>query len=685
MPTMTSSEPSYTGTRECKCSRSAGRISAAGVSTSRQTMSGRGTMTDRTRVSSSSNTLWIISRSSRSTTPSLAPTSTSVLSSSSLSITCSTRSRPISPTVSAVSPARAARTGVRSTPSHATGRPAKARNRSGYLTASVMGRTSPKVVSTKISTIISTNTPQLGPKRLSAIVAAIAAAPMLITVMPISSVTSSSCGRSMSGFGAPSASSLSATCLRRARPREKYAASAPVRIAEQAMSTPSAKNRRPRCSGTGAPRHEVLEPGADGDRAPAGVQVADPVAGGRHLAHGAEPRARLGREPRSQPLEGPGRAGEQELVVLAAAGGPGERVPIERLRDRVHRGAHREPCELHARADGALFAQVSEVGGQAVGEIDHRRDPSGGREPLSLPGSWPGPQVRGGHVRPGRIGHVRGSGNGLQERKSGRRAAHRARDGDDVSHVRRGPHDRLSHRVAEQRDVDDPASRRCGGVPADHSHVVLPSEGLDARVEGLTLVDTDPLRTGKRDQRPSRPAAHRRDVRHVHSERLPADVLRRGPAPAEVHVLDEQVGRRQEHPAGVGLEDRAIVADAHPYSRRLPDRPPDDLDQAPLGRRRGAHPEPQRAHFKNASRVVPRCERRKTVTTREREGMPVPEVLMRSPPAGGARRARPAWLEASPEAPRRSPGRRPCPPSRAGSSESTGSRSVRQDRGSRPR
>src|SRR2546427_9383868 len=38
---------------------------------------------------------------------------------------------------------------------------------------------------------------------------------------------------------------------------------------EQAMSTPSAKNRRPRCSGTGAPRHEVLEPGADSDRAPA--------------------------------------------------------------------------------------------------------------------------------------------------------------------------------------------------------------------------------------------------------------------------------------------------------------------------------------------------------------------------------------------------------------------------------
>src|SRR4029453_3635049 len=402
-------------------------------------MSGRGTMTDRTKVSSSSNTLWIISRSARSTTPSLAPTSTSVRSSSSVRVACSARLRPRSPTVNAVSPARAARTGASTTPSHATGQPAKARNRSGYLTASVMGNTSPKVVSTKISTIISTNTPQLGTKRLSAMVAAIAAAPMLITVMPTSSVTSSSCGRSMRGFGAPLVSSVSSvlavTCLRRARPSEKYAASAPGRIAGEARSTARAKNRGPRCSGTGAPRHEVLEPRADGHRAPTGVQIANPVAGGRHLADGREPRARGGREARGQPLEGPRLTGEQELVVLAAAGGPGERVPIERLRDRVHRGAHREPRELDARAGGALLAQMPEVGRQAVGEIDHRRDPARRGEPLPFPGSWPGPQVRGDHVGPGRVGHAGRSGRGFQERESACRATHRARDGDDVSHL----------------------------------------------------------------------------------------------------------------------------------------------------------------------------------------------------------------------------------------------------------
>src|SRR2546426_64616 len=439
MPTMTSSEPSYTGTRECKCSRSAGRISAAGVSTSRQTMSGRGTMTDRTRVSSSSNTLWIISRSSRSTTPSLAPTSTSVLSSSSLSITCSTRSRPMSPTVSAVSPARAARTGVRSTPSHATGRPAKARNRSGYLTASVIGRTSPKVVRTKINTTISTNTPQLGPKRPSAIAAAITAAPMMMT------------GR----------------------------------------------------------------PGRGGA---AGVGVPDPVGGGRHLAHGAEPRPGGTREALGQALDRLGRAGEEQLVILAATGGPGQRLAIERPRDRVHRGVHGEPSELHTRTEPALLAQVAEVGRETVGEIDHRRDPAGRGEPLSLPGPWPGPQVRGRHV--GRCGgsHAARRRGRLEERKSGRGAPERPRDGDHVPGARRGPGERCPGRLAEQRHVDDPAPGRCCGVPADDRHVVLRRERLDAPVEGLGLVETNGLRTGERDQRPPGPAAHRSDIGEVHRE-----------------------------------------------------------------------------------------------------------------------------------------------------------------------
>ena len=156
---MTSMEPSYTGTRECRFSRSAGRIWSLGVSRSRQNMSVRGTMTERTSVSSSSKTLWIISRSSRSTTPSLAPTSTSVRNSSSVSSGWAWCSLPMRCTVSVVRAPRVERTGLRMTLSQATGPRASVRNCSGYLTAKVMGRTSPKVVRIRIMPMISTRRP----------------------------------------------------------------------------------------------------------------------------------------------------------------------------------------------------------------------------------------------------------------------------------------------------------------------------------------------------------------------------------------------------------------------------------------------------------------------------------------------------------------------------------------------
>src|SRR5206468_1981915 len=189
--------------------------------------------------------------------------------------------------------------------SQATGGPAMARNRSGYLTARVIGKTSPKVVRTNTSTMISTKRPTVGPKMLSAIVAASAAAPMLITVMPTSKVTSSSCGRSMSVLGSPTGSSwsLGATCLSRARPSEKYAASAPVRIAEQRISMHSAKNFRPKPSGTGAPRHEVLEPRTDRHGAPIGVEILDALGVPRHPAHRGERGPDRAREPVGQAIE----------------------------------------------------------------------------------------------------------------------------------------------------------------------------------------------------------------------------------------------------------------------------------------------------------------------------------------------------------------------------------------------
>src|SRR6185295_6042981 len=127
----------------------------------------------------------------------------------------------------------------------------------------------------------------------------------------------------MSAFGAPpstSPSSLAATCRSLARPSEKYAASAPVRIAEQTISTNSRMSFQPVPSGTGAPRHEMLESRPYRHVTSAGIEVVDPFGGSRHVADRSQRCSRRPREAAGQPLEGIGRACEQELVVLAAAG-----------------------------------------------------------------------------------------------------------------------------------------------------------------------------------------------------------------------------------------------------------------------------------------------------------------------------------------------------------------------------
>src|SRR5574341_412304 len=427
MPMIASIEPSYTGTRECRCSRNAGRTSPAGVSTSRQNMSVRGTITERTSVSSSSKTLWIISRSSRSTTPSLAPTSTSVRTSSSESSGPGPRSLPMRRTVSAVSAPSNERTGVRSAPSQPTGRRTRARNRSGYLTASVIGRTSPKVVRTKIVPRICTGKAKRWPKMLSATSAAIAAAAMLITVIPTSSVTRRSWGRSIRGWGAPASAPFAATRRSRARPSEKYAASAPVRRAETTTSAPRTASFSQRPSVTRAPRDEVLESGPDGDRAAGGIGVADTVAGRDHLADRGESRTGRCHQAVREAREGPGLAGEQELVVLAAAGGPGERVAAEGGGDGARRRVQRYPVERHVGACATLLGDVAEVGGEAVGEVDHRRHTSGGREPAALGDTRPRSQVGHGRLREHVGCEAPGSGAELEERQAGRRAPERSR------------------------------------------------------------------------------------------------------------------------------------------------------------------------------------------------------------------------------------------------------------------
>src|SRR6266851_3483953 len=495
---------SNAGTRECSCSRSSGRISWGGVATSRQNMSGRGTITSRTRVSSSSNTLWIISRSVRSTTPSRAPTSTSARSSSSETSgwpTC--RSDPTRRRVTAVNALSPTRIGFSRTESHATGRFTQAANRSGCSTARVMGSTSPNTVSRNTMPPIAMARP-FPPKTCAAMAAARAEAPMFTTVMPTRRVTSSSWGCASSGASGPGVlPCCSASSFSRVRPSEKYAASAPESSAE-------ARSRTPRRISSGRTRlsMEMLEAAAHRHRR-AGCVHEDGLARGPldPSDHGERGAGGLG-EARAEVVGFGGVARQQELVVLPAAHRPLPRVGPERAGRLPRRRPDRDALEPHAGAHPALPADVPEIRGEAVGAIHHGVDAGRLTQPAPLRDARAGPEV-------------------------------------------------------DPRDLAEP-------------------RGGQARVTGAVEPDLERV-----------DAAHGRDVGEVDRERLPADIGGGGGGPAEVDVLDQQIGGGEQLVAGWHREDRGVVADADLHPGRGGARggaPPDATDQLALAQPAQAHP-----------------------------------------------------------------------------------------------
>ena len=225
--------------------------------------------------------------------------------------------------------------------------------------------------------------------------AASAAAPMFTTVIPTSRVTSSSCGlleeRLRAGL---SSSLLSASSLQpRAAEREVRGLGAGQQGGaeqerargrraqqEEAHRGESRSARSPARIGDGGSRRAPTQrtPGAR-------LDLADH---GQRRARGLGEAARRGSSGRR-------RAGEQELVVLAAAGGPIREIAAERPRGRADRGDSGSRSSRDARAHAALAADVREVGGEAVGE---RRSSRGraGCAPSKRPsrGARARPQVR---------------------------------------------------------------------------------------------------------------------------------------------------------------------------------------------------------------------------------------------------------------------------------------------------
>src|SRR6266436_7847844 len=146
---------------------------------------------------------------------------------------------------------------------------------------------------------------------------------------------------------------------------------------------------------------------------------------------------------------------------------------------------------------------------------------------------------------------------------------------------------------------DLPAPGRGGGVAANDRDVVGPGELEQSGPERLRFLDGHALGAGERDQGPARAAAHRRDVREVHRERLPPHIGGRRVAAAEVDVLDEEIRCREHETPGARLQDGTVVADPDADSSPSRAGAADDLDQLAFGGARAHGREVARKFFRS--------------------------------------------------------------------------------------
>ncbi len=162
---------------------------------------------------------------------------------------------------------------------------------------------------------------------------------------------------------------------------------------------------------------------------------------------------------------------------------------------------------------------------------------------------------------------VRGLGQaGPEQGQAGRGMAEHARHGHHVPGPGPGPGDRgpalqvpqCGHRQHDQGRAREIAAGHAGADPGAlvgqaSRHVLGPGHG---QIRG----------SREADQEGGGHRAHRRDVREVLRRGLAADLARGRPVPAEMPVLDQQIGAGDHAPVG-GPEHRRVVADADQRAR----------------------------------------------------------------------------------------------------------------------
>ncbi len=133
---------------------------------------------------------------------------------------------------------------------------------------------------------------------------------------------------------------------------------------------------------------------------------------------------------------------------------------------------------------------------------------------------------------------------------------------------------------AEDRHAE--RERPARGVAADQVHVEAPGQGVEALGE-LGEPGLVGRRQRDRQRRPARRGARRRHVGKIHRQRLVPEQARVGAA-LEVAALQQHVGRHRQRGAGLGHEQRGVVAHAEQRVARGPREVA--LDDLELGRHR---------------------------------------------------------------------------------------------------
>jgi DNA-binding Lrp family transcriptional regulator len=265
------------------------------------------------------------------------------------------------------------------------------------------------------------------------------------------------------------------------------------------------------------------------------------------------------------------RHGRRECVVITTARDPRQRIDpdVEAGLDQLGRQGQVVARQLDT--DTAGGRDVTQVGDEAVGDVDHRCR-AGFRQPQRSRVGDQGPTVR--------VGQGCAIVSRREEREAGRGVAEPAGYDDDIARLGTGSRHRSSAVQVTQCGHCHHQHRRSTDITTDDLGV--DNRALVTQAVG-EAVDPGDVEIGRRSQpyeQRRRRGSHRRDVGKVLRSRLAADVIGGRPVPPEVRPFHQQVGARDDTTVA-RRDDGGVIAGTEQCT--TPGQPRDDTrDQAEL-------------------------------------------------------------------------------------------------------